>query len=144
MSIAVSAIVLPSPGVRLLHAGFCGGVLASSLCCEGWLLRAVCAAAAVAGWWLGRRAATARQLDISGVGQIRLTVYQQTGAEDDGAAPLHLLAGSTLWPGLLLLRLGRAGQPPQCLCILPDSVAAGAFRAVALACRALAARSQPP
>ncbi len=144
MSIAVSVVVRPSPGLRLLHAGFCACLLASSLCCDGWLLRVVCGAAALAGCWLGWRGATVRQLDISGVGLARLTVYQQTGAADAGAAPLHLLAGSTLWPGLLLLRLGRAGQPPQCLCILPDSVVADGFRAVALACRALAARSQPP
>jgi toxin CptA len=144
MSIAVSAIVRPSPGLRLLHAGFCACVLASSLSCDGWLLRIVCSAGALAGWWLRRGGATVRQFDISGVGQPRLTVYQQTGADDAGAAPLHLMAGSTLWPGLLLLRLGRAGEPPLSLCILPDSVAAGSFRAVALACRALAARSQPP
>ena len=143
MSIAVSAIVRPSPGLCLLHAGFCGCVLVSSLCCEGGLVRLVCCAGALIGWWAGRRTATVRQLDISGVGQPRLTVYQQTGAEQEGVATLHLLAGSTLWPGLLLLRLGRAGEPPQRLCILPDSVAPGDFRAVALACRALAARSQP-
>src|ERR1700741_3412403 len=99
MSIAVSAIVRPSPGLRLLHAGFCGCVLVSSLGCEGWLLRAVCMAAALAGWWLGRGAATVRQLYISGVGQLKLTVYQQDGADESGAAPPQLLAGSTLWPG---------------------------------------------
>jgi hypothetical protein len=84
-----------------------------------------------------------RQFDISGVGQPRLAVYPQSGGENENAAPLHLLAGSTLWPGLLLLRLGRAGEPPERLCILPDSVAAGGFRAMALACRAIAARPQP-
>lgn len=143
MSIAVSVIVRPSPGLRLLHAGFCGAVLASSLCCEGWLLRVACGAGALAGWWLERRTAIVRQFDISGVGHPRLTVYPQSGDENENDASLQLLAGSTLWPGLLLLRLGRAGEPPQRLCILPDSVAGGGFRAMALACRALAARSQP-
>jgi toxin CptA len=144
MSIAVSAIVRPSPGLRLLHAGFCGCVLASSLGCEGWLLRAVCVVAAAAGWWLGRGAATVRQLDISGVGEPRLTVYQQTGGAEAAAGTPRLLAGSTLWPGLLLLRFTRAGAPVQTLIVLPDSVAPGAFRALALACRAIAGRGRPP
>lgn len=152
MSIAVSAVVRPSPRLRLLYGAMCGGVAASAACCPGWLWPAVCVLAAGAGvrggWPLVAGMAKRRQIDISGPGHIRLTVYQQTGMADDTAS-LALQAGSTLWPGLLLLRLGSGGMwaaappaRPQHLMILPDSVAPPAFRMLALACRALAARPE--
>lgn len=152
MSIAVSAIVRPSSRLRLLQAGFAASVLGLAAATAGLAWPVVCSAvgacaglAALAGL---RRNAKARQLDISGVGQIRLTVYQgmapqiaEQGGGADGAPPaLQLMAGSTLWPGLLLLRLRRADGGVERLLLLPDSVAAGAFRPLAVALRAIAAR----
>jgi hypothetical protein len=143
MSIAVSALIRRSPGLRLLHAGFCGAVLLSSLACAGRAAALACMVGAAVGWWRGRRtglaAATSCRIDISPVGQIRLTVQQSSGRPDAAAPPLSLLAGSTLWPGLLALRLGEAGQAGrpavQTMLVLPDSVARSSWRPLALACR---------
>jgi len=147
MSIAVSALIRRSPGLRLLHAGFCGAVLLSSLACAGRAAALACVAGAAVGWWRGRRAgfaaATSCRIDISPVGQIRLTVQQSSGqpaaAVATDAPPLSLLAGSTLWPGLLVLRLGEADQASrlavQAVLVLPDSVARASWRPLALACR---------
>lgn len=68
-------------------------------------------------------------IDISGVGRIRLTVYQQQ---------VRLLPGSTFWPWLMLLRL--QAERSCWLLVLPDSVAPDGFRRLALALRAIAAR----
>ena len=173
MSIAVSAIVRPSPGLRLLQAGLGIGVMASAACCPQWPAAALCLVAGAAGLLAllrARRAAKAWAVDISGVGIWRLAVYQHAGAQlADGKpaagrqaegqqedvreapaqqadapwrGPLRLLAGSTLWPGLLLLRLGAADGSVATLMVLPDSAAPAARRALALACRALAAHAQ--
>ncbi|MES2264223.1 MAG: hypothetical protein V4724_37420 [Pseudomonadota bacterium] len=134
----------PSPCLRLLQAGASLWALALCSQCAGlaWpqACGALCALAGAAGLLcLGRRA-NAHAIDISGVGQIRLTVYQHRGRADDGVQ-VELMAGSTLWPWLLVLRLRRpGGATPALLLVLPDSVARGAFRPLALACRALAAR----
>jgi toxin CptA len=101
MSIAVTVIVRTSAGLRLAHACLCCCVVASGAACPGRVAPLLCALAGLAGWWWGRQPRKACTLDISGVGQLRLTVYQQIGTT------LRLLDGSTLWPGLLLLRLGR-------------------------------------
>ncbi|MBA5687194.1 hypothetical protein [Rugamonas apoptosis] len=147
MSIAVSALVRPSFAVRLLRALVCAGVMLSALVCPGRAWGVVCVAAGMAGLpWRGGNPKP-RRIDISPVGQIRLTVYQQTGYGAltpapfaDPPAPLMLLAGSTLWPGLLLLRLGRTGQPVREVLVLPGCVAGPLFRPLVLACRAVAAR----
>ncbi|NVD74815.1 hypothetical protein HUX88_30460 [Duganella sp. BJB1802] len=136
MSIAVSVIVRPSSGLQLLHAGLCCGVLASAVACPGWCAPLCCALAGLLGLWRGRPCRNARQLDISGVGQLRLTVYQKTGVV------LRLLDGSTIWPGLLLLRLGDGDGQAQVVAVLPDSVTRADWRALSLACRAIAARAE--
>ena len=130
MPIAVSVIVRASPGLRLAHGALCCCVLLSALACEGAAMQGVCVLLACLGWWRGRVRAIPCRLDISGVGVPRLTVYQHSGT------PLRLLAGATLWPGLLVLRLGAAAGPTQTLVLLPDSVAPADWRALALACRA--------
>lgn len=132
MSIAVSVIVRPSRGLRIAHAGLCCCVMASAAACPGVLAPLVCLLAGALAWLGGGLPAIARQLDISGVGQVRLAVYQ-----DHGSA-LRLLGGSTLWPRLLLLRLGDEAGALQVLAVLPDSVAPAQWRALALACRAAA------
>ncbi|MFS2003447.1 hypothetical protein ACEN9F_07425 [Duganella sp. CT11-25] len=137
MSIAVSVIVRPSSVLRVAHAGLCCCVMASAAVCPGVAAPWLCVLAGVFGWLFGRPPGIARRLDISGVGQVRLTVYQQTGA------PLRLLDGTTLWPGLLLLRLGGADGGGHVLVVLPDSVARPERRALALACRAAAQINMP-
>jgi toxin CptA len=132
MSIAVSVIVRPSRCLRLAHAGVCCCVMASAAACPGVLAPLLCLLAGALAWLGGRLPAIARRLDISGVGQVRLEVYQ-----DEGSA-LRLLDGSTLWPRLLLLRLGDEAGAVQVLAVLPDSVAPPQWRALALACRAAA------
>src|SRR5471030_162298 len=139
MSIAVSVVVRPSFGVRLLHVGFCCAAVASSACCDGWLGAALCVAGGLLPILCGRKKAKASRLDVFDVGQLRLTVYQQSGGAH-AAVPVSLLDGSTLWPRLLLLRLGRAGAPVVALLVLPGTVEAAAFRPLALACRAISAR----
>lgn len=154
MSIAVSALVRPSLPLCLLRVTVCAGVMVSALVCPGWGWAALCVAAGVAGLpWRGGKPKP-RRIDISPVGQIRLTVYQHTGegmatsafaprpaAVPAREAPLVLLAGSTLWPELLLLRLGSVDGPVRELMVVPGCVAEPAFRPLALACRAVAARA---
>lgn len=139
MSIASSAVVRPSRCVRLLHAGFCCCVIASAAWCEGRAGIALCVVAGLAGLIFVVKKTKPRRIDIVDVGTVRLAVYQQSG--DAGAAvPVSLLGGSTLWPWLLVLRLGLAGGRVATLLVLPDSTAAVSFRLLALACRAIAAR----
>lgn len=184
MSIAVSAIVRPSAALRRLHHAYCLAVIASAWAGDGAWRSALCVLSGLAGLYALRGARTPCRIDISGVGQVRLTVYvgHEPGNEPGNAlsnelnnelsnehgnafhnqnrrvagrggagavadadapapaAPWRLLAGSTLWPGLLLLRLARAGGPATVLTVLPATVAPGAFRRLALACRTLAAR----
>lgn len=132
MSIAVSVIVRPSLALRVAHAGLCCCVMASAAVCPGVVAPLLCVAAGALAWLGGRPSGIARQLDISGVGRVRLTVYQHNGGT------LRLLGGSTLWPRLLLLRLADDAGRQQVLLVLPDSVAPAAWRALALACRAVA------
>lgn len=153
MSIAVSVLVRPALALRLLRVLACAGVMLSAMACPGPASACACVAAGAAALpWRGGNPKP-RRIDISPVGQIRLTVYQQTG---EGAAtsaaparpppsaqagpPLALLAGSTLWPGWLFLRLGQDGGPVQEVLVVPACVAAAGFRPLALACRAVAAR----
>jgi toxin CptA len=140
MSIAVSVVVRASFGLRVAHAGLCCCVMASAAVCPGVVAPLLCLLAGALAWLCGRPSAIAHQLDISGVGQLRLTVYLQDTGMQQGAA-LHLLGGSTLWPCLLLLRLHDPAGKLLVLAVLPDSVAVMEWRAVALACHA-AARSE--
>ena len=137
MSIAVSVIARPSSVLRVAHAGLCCCVMTSAAACPGVVAPLLCVLAAVLGWLFGRPSANACTLDVSGVGQVRLTVYQQTGGV------LRWLDGTTLWPGLLLLRLGGDDGGVHVLLVLPDSVARAERRALALACRAAAQINMP-
>lgn len=145
MSIAVSAVVRPSNVVRLARVLVCAGVMLSALACPVRAGAFACVAAGIVSLpWRGGNPKP-RRIDISPVGQIRLTVYQQTGRgapapPASAPAPLVLLAGSTLWPDGLFLRLGRAGEPVREVLVVPGCVAPAAFRPLALACRAVAAR----
>ena len=158
MSIAVSALVRPSIFLRTTQAGF--GLLAfaaAAFVASGaggvfFWPGAGAGATAAAGLLLAFSAfknRNALRIDISGVGQIRLTVYQvmrggalrAEGGDGAQGAPVSLMAGSTLWPGLLLLRLRAGDGRVTVVPVWPDSVAAALFRPLAVACRTIAART---
>ena len=95
---------------------------------------------------------TAHRLDISGLGQLRLTVQQEmrpagaagalhvagsSGPTSEGVA-VTLLPGATVWPGCILLRLRTAAGKTVTLVVLPDSMSPGDFRALSVTVRSLA------
>ena len=149
MSIAVSAIVRPSVCLRLLSAGMACCAIAVGAALAGGIGGAFLAplagagASALAGvvcLLFPCQNRKPRRIDISGVGQIRATVYLDMGGAGEGADGVGLLPGSTLWPGLLLLRLRRDDGGVLVLALWPGNVGAGAFRPLAVACRAIAVR----
>ena len=81
-----------------------------------------------------------RQIDISKGGALHLTVQQEQPA--NGRA-VRLLPGSVLWEWLLVLRLASTDGTPnssQTVLVFPDSTGRDAFRALAVALRAIAGR----
>ncbi len=162
MAIAVSVPIVPSRLLRSLLAGFGAACLGmGAACAVGWLAplsspRAVMSLLTLAGLlvllllhprmapcassWL-RGQPTVRRLDLLGPGALVLTVQQGMGPIR--RLQVRLLADSTLWPGLLVLRLqGEAGtDPPFSLLLLTDSVPPGTFRRLAVAVRSRAARA---
>jgi toxin CptA len=151
MSIAVSAVIVPSRllrrvmlcyGLANLGAGAALGVALARPFALAWLGAAACLLAGAA---VLRRLAhlqNVRQIDISGLGQLRLTVQQGIGTDDAPAALMQLLPGSTVWPGLMMLRLRGADGVARALALLPDSVEAGQFRRLSVAIRVIAARKE--
>jgi hypothetical protein len=148
MSIAASAIVVPSRRLRALSAGFAlANLAAAGLIGAVWgdryhgalfvvvffLVAALCLLHAAL-----RHIKTLR-IDISGLGQVRLTVQRdlRTKVAGDGqaATPVALLAGSTVWPQLMLLLLRSESGALTVLPVLRDSVAPQQFRALSVAVR---------
>ena len=148
-SIALIVCIAPSRRLRALlllaalgHAGaawlllspqqnFACCTLFASVCCGAALL---CIAAAL-------QRLNMRHIDISKGGALRLTVQQMQPA--NGRA-VRLLPGSVLWERLLVLRLASTDGAPfsvQTVLVFPDSVERDAFRALAVALRAIAGRS---
>ncbi|MGK5005755.1 hypothetical protein [Janthinobacterium sp. LB2P70] len=131
----VAAVFGPGPGqmVGAYALGWSGALLSAA---GGVFLLA-----------LLRRRRKPHTLDISPVGQLRLAVYLEHGGApgmdaSSVAVPLglRLLPGSTLWPSLLVLCLADAvGRRTQVLVQRGSSCAA--FRPLAVACRAIAARN---
>jgi hypothetical protein len=150
MSIAVSAVIHPSRTLRAALAAFgaAGAGAAVALAC--WqparfhapgMLAAACALAALLAWRAAAAAGNARQIDISGLGEIRLSVQQSMGIAPPDSAVLRLLPGSTVWPSLLILLLqdGKPG-PVTVQIILPDSVHDDQFRKIAVSVISIARR----
>ncbi|MES2129656.1 MAG: protein YgfX [Pseudomonadota bacterium] len=143
MSIAVCAVIAPSRRLRALLLAFAlaHGLVALALA-AGALGRfhaapGIAIACLLAGCALLRaalRAEKPRRFDISGRGELRLTVQQTS-------VPMQLAPGSTLWPQLLVLVLGSGAGAVDVLLVLPDSVARGQFRTLAVALRAMASAS---
>lgn len=166
MSIAVSAVIRPSRQLRWLHALLCVLVLAAAGAFPRPVPQCVMVGAVFVSACRRRRGVNGARLDISGVGGIRLAVYQSHARNDawgeardtaqqasvharDAPGPtaagqeVWLMPGSTLWPALLLLRLRSTDGTVFWLPVLPDSVAPDVLRRVALAMRAIAARGPP-
>ena len=167
MSIAVAAVIRTPVCLRLLQAvlGLCALLAAWPLSGDwraadlsgpglgqlvggyalGWPGALPSAAGGVFLLALLRQRRKPQVLDISPVGQLRLAVYLEHGGAPSGAGPLvppvlRLLPGSTLWPSLLVLCLAdAAGRRTQVLA--QRGSACAAFRPLAVACRAIAARS---
>ena len=148
MSIAVSAVIKPSRLLRVALAVYAaasaGAAMALASGSAGvYLAPLVAAACLLAALAAGRAAAvsgTTRRIDISGLGEIRLTVQQSMG-EAAPRAPVQLLPGSTVWPIMLLLLLRDPGNGAlTVLAILPDSVSHEQFRKLAVCIRAIAGR----
>ena len=144
MTIAVSVPIVPSRLLRAVATGFGAMLIGMGLCCTAGLLgplrwpmatALLCVGAGLAVLVKGNKGITHRRLDVLGVGTLALTVQQ--GAGPPRRFPVRLLAGSTLWPDVLVLRL--RGAPP--LVLMPDSVPPGEFRRLGMALRAVAGRS---
>lgn len=75
-----------------------------------------------------RREVNCSHIDISGVGEILLTVYRKQ-------CRARLLDGCTAWPGALLLHLELEGGQRLWLALLQDSVADGGWRRLQAAVR---------
>ncbi len=149
MPLALCAVIAPSRLLRwalALHAT--AGAAAAIVLLSGYGgsfygPHAIAAACALAALLAGRAAAlppTARQLDISGLGELRLTVQQSLGSAPAQARIVQLAPGSTLWPALLVLHLHGAGPGATVLLIVPGCVAPGQFRKIAVSIRAIARR----
>lgn len=166
MSIAVTVVIAPSRCLRCLLAGF-GASLLAAACAVGFatspaFAAAPCVAAALlfAGACVLHAAlgpAMVHRIDISGPGQLRLTVQQGVRQDKFEALPARLAAGSTLWPRMLLLcletacgegegrasggvrnrcmrrRLGARWSAACAVAVLPDSLPPEAFRALVVA-----------
>ena len=153
MSIAVSAVIEPSRLLRVALAAYAVlGIGAAIVLFSGHgdrfhharALGCACLVGA-AGAWRARGAATARHIDISGLGEIGLTVQHGIGSGSGNrvSAPrlVRLMPGSTVWPQLLLLGLRDADSAATTvLIILPDCVPPGQFRKLAVAINTIARR----
>ncbi len=163
MSLAVSAVVKPSLALFILTTGMCVGILLFGLFTAVGLsgdfstpIRSIITCISIVMAFLGFYSALSRRIeyriDISGTGQIRLLAMKSTSdiillnrkmSDEKSSNVLQLLAGSTIWPGLMLLRLRdeRGGQ--MILPILFDSVSPHSFRALSVACRWIALHKSP-
>lgn len=151
MSIAVCAVIVPSRFLRqvLLCYGLAnlgaGLVLAAELLRGGglqWLVAGGCLLAGVLILGSLAQRSIVRRIDISGGSQMRLTVQQGSSTHDARADIVQLLPGSTIWPGLILLRLRQQDGAVRVLAILPDSIELEQFRGLSVAIRDVASRTK--
>lgn len=161
MSIAVSAIVRPSRIFFAIVGVMCAGVAAIGFAVVfdatgtlSQLSRRLVGGAiiflSVFGFYHGVRHRKILHIDITGAGQVRLIEVGSVGpctntkwphVETYGAV-VALLKDSTIWPNMLLLRLQAENGKITTVPILPDSVSRDSFRALSVACRWIATRSE--
>lgn len=162
MSIAVSTVIKPSRLLRVALVVFATASAGAAMALLSGqfgrfhvpdVLAGACLLGSLVAWRAGAGLTTTRRIDISGLGEIRLTVQHSIGttpgfirgtptpATPVAPALVRLVAGSTVWPGLLLLTLQGDEQGERTvLIILPDSVAPDEFRRIAVAINAIARR----
>lgn len=156
MSIALSAIVRPSRTARRLLAGWalaqwCAAAMVlatpSHFDVSAWLAAVLAGAGAALGW-VGVQPPKTHQIDISGTGELRVTVQQSVRSgrrfataatvpdpafSPPAPAPSVLLPGSVLWPGLIVLRLGAGHGPARVVPVWRDGVDGNTWRALTVA-----------
>ena len=150
MSIAVSVVIIPSPVLRLIRLGFGAANLGAAAALgfatpwpSSWLAVAgagCCLLAGVLVLCSGGLDPKVSRIDISGLGQLRQTVQQGIGSNIGPTTPVQLLPASTIWPGLLLLRLRGEDGAVRSLVLAADSIEAGKFRQLSVAIRDIASR----
>ena len=151
-TIAVSADIKPSRLLLLVmtFACLCVVLVGVAVCLLlpgqlSWLLRGILAAAsliaAAIALFLVLRGRKTIWLHISATGQIRV-VEHLINSSSARAKPqvmkaglAQLLAGTTVWPGMLFLRLRLESGKTRTIPILSDSVSEDTFRALSVACR---------
>lgn len=159
MTIAVSAVVHPSRLLLLLvHLIAFAAVGAAIIMLFGnyqlslgerLQFSAIVTISAGAAVFKTRLARKTFHIDISGIGQIRLTQYsgvsgfpRKTDLALDGPMGrlVHLCPDSTLWSQFLLLRLKTGQGSVVSIPVLIDSVGGSGFAELSVACRYIAAR----
>lgn len=152
MSIAVTVTIGASPTVRAALAAYAtlNAALAFAMA-SAWLgefhlstfLLIVHAGSAIACVACAAQRPTARQVDVSGLGAITVTVQQwlrqKTGPQ---TVAVRLLPGSAFLPGLLVLKLADEQGRRTVIAVLPDAIRGGDFRRFAAALRTIAARDE--
>jgi toxin CptA len=163
MSIAISAVVKPSRSLLVIVSGMSVGIIvAAGMIASGTVgelslysrlvVVVLCVLAAIVGFFQTYRKRKTFHIDISGIGQIRLSEYNGivTFPAFDGQREsescvegelVKLMADSTIWPHFLLLRLQGEGGRITAIPILADCMAEDSFRAISVACRWIAAQN---
>jgi hypothetical protein len=161
MAIATSVVVHPSPSLRLALAGMSAlaGCIAASLVPIQFsvqtnaldsLAALICATLSLAGFFKTFRSTKTFHIDISGIGQIRLTQYSGVSTfacsskpllDETGTASVQLQSDSTLWPDLLVLHFRTEDGLSITVPVLADSVQGEGFHELSVACRWIAARA---
>jgi len=147
MSIAVSVLVRPSRTHRLLLAAATLGQCALAVAMAPWTALVPVASPALAlfpALAAGILAVAAvrrpkpHHIDISGIGELRVTVQQGLRV----APVARLLPGSVVWSPLMVLRWQAPGAPPRTLLVWRDAVDPPAWRALAVALAAIGRRTK--
>jgi hypothetical protein len=154
MTIAVSVVARKSPLLTAMLLALCVGVASVGIVIGcgmvgelSLLTRLACLSLTIALAARGLIHALKKQypyqLDITGTGQIRLTLLTESvdrieiGNNDPRQRGLlvTLLPDSTLWARFMMLRLRDDSGRVHALPIWPDSMPEASFRALAVACR---------
>jgi hypothetical protein len=160
MTIAVSVVVNPSRSVLLsICAMAAAAALAAVLILVGadelnlatrLQIFSIVSISSVAAVFSACQTRKTFHIDISGIGQIRLTQYsgvsvfqKNAGLALDGQSGLvvHLSPDSVLWPQFLLLRLKPTAGMGLSIPVLPDCIGGTGFAELSVALRTIAKRN---
>lgn len=158
MSIAVLAVVKPSRMLLALSCAMCVGTLGVAIIIgfgmigdlpysSRILIAGACIFVGFSVLYQEARRGSEFHVHITGVGQIRFAEWKsvKSGNKTRGRylataeTGARLMAGSTIWPSLLLLRLRLDNEAVITVSVLPDCLPVETFRSLAVACRWIAA-----